>query len=238
MKVIGAGLPRTGTLTQKVALEMLGFGPCYHMVNVLGDLEQVPLWRGALEGRHDWDQILDGFQSCVDWPTSFYYRELVEAYPDAKVVLSVRDPLRWEQSMRQTIWDTLAGDSVFRFLSHAATKVNERWCRYIDLMSEMWEVHGTFDDDANDELHKSMDRHVEAVRNNIPADRLLVWEVREGWGPLCEFLEVDEPDAPFPHLNDTLVYQDRIAEASLGMLNEWWSQRSAARGSASGHAAA
>jgi Sulfotransferase domain len=238
MKVIGAGLPRTGTLTQKIALEMLGLGPCYHMVNVLADLDQVPLWRGALEGRHDWDQILSGFQSCVDWPTSFYYQELLEAYPEAKVVLSVRDPLRWEQSMRQTIWDTLAGDSVYRTLSLAATKVNEPWCSYIDMMTNMWERHGTFADDANDELYKSMDRHVEAVKSNVPAGQLLVWEVRDGWGPLCEFLQVDEPDAPFPHLNDASVYQDRIAEASLRMLNEWWSQQGSAREPASGHAPA
>src|SRR5436853_7037668 len=102
MKLIGAGLPRTGTLSQKVALEMLGLGPCYHMVNVLGDLDQAEGWRRALEGQGPWDEIFDGFQSTVDWPGSFFYKELVEAYPDAKVLLSVRDPEAWTRSMRDT----------------------------------------------------------------------------------------------------------------------------------------
>src|SRR5205807_741551 len=97
MKVIGAGLPRTATLTQKVALEMLGQGPCYHMVNVLADLDLVPLWRAAYDGNADWDRIFDGFESTVDWPGGFFYRELMDRYPEAKVLLSVRDPEAWER---------------------------------------------------------------------------------------------------------------------------------------------
>ena len=90
MKVIGAGLPRTGTLSQKVALEMVGLGPCYHMVNVLANLELAPQWRRAMDGDAQWDEIFDGFESTVDWPGSFFYRELIEVYPEAKVVLGVR----------------------------------------------------------------------------------------------------------------------------------------------------
>ena len=92
MKVIGAGLPRTGTLSQKVALEMLGFGPCYHMVNVLTELPLAEQWAGAMEEPADWDAIFGEHESTVDWPGSFFYRELADAYPDAKVVLSIRDP--------------------------------------------------------------------------------------------------------------------------------------------------
>ena len=98
MKLIGAGLPRTGTLSQEVALDMLGYGPCYHMVNVLADLELVSQWSDALDGNGDWTQIFDGFQSTVDWPGGFFYRELIEVYPEAKVLLSVRDPDAWERS--------------------------------------------------------------------------------------------------------------------------------------------
>src|ERR1700677_4666254 len=90
MKVIGAGLPRTATLTQKVALEMLGFGPCYHMVNVLSNLDLAPQWQEALEGSSDWDELFLGSQSTVDWPGAFFYRELMDFYPEAKVLLSVR----------------------------------------------------------------------------------------------------------------------------------------------------
>ena len=90
MQVIGAGLPRTGTLSQKIALEMLGFAPCYHMVNVLGNLDLAEDWRRALDGDQRWDEIFDEFESTVDWPGSYYYRELMDKYPDAKVVLGSR----------------------------------------------------------------------------------------------------------------------------------------------------
>ena len=92
MKLIGAGLPRTGTLTQKLALEQLGFGPCYHWVNVIADLDQVQLWDRALDGEAVWDEVFAGFDSTVDWPGGYFYRELADVYPEAKVLLSVRDP--------------------------------------------------------------------------------------------------------------------------------------------------
>ena len=122
MKVIGAGLPRTGTLSQKVALEMLGFGPCYHMVNVLTDLPLARQWEQAIDGGVDWDEVFGGeaeHESTVDWPGAFFYRELADTYPDAKVVLSVRDPEAWERSMLDTIWDVLYGHSVMAHISMA-----------------------------------------------------------------------------------------------------------------------
>ena len=98
MRLIGAGLPRTGTLSQKVALEMLGLSPCYHMVSVLADLEQAPLWDRAVKGENVWDEIFGGYESTVDWPGGRFYKELMEHYPDAKVLLSTRDPRRWAES--------------------------------------------------------------------------------------------------------------------------------------------
>src|SRR5579884_1658098 len=119
MKVIGAGMPRTGTLTQKVALEMLGLGPCYHMVDVLADREQASLWEQALDGEGPWERIFAGYQSTVDWPGGYFYAELAERYPEAKVLLSVRDPAAWERSMRQTVWSVRHGESLIRLLSSA-----------------------------------------------------------------------------------------------------------------------
>src|SRR5215469_1351729 len=98
MQVIGAGLPRTATLTQKISLEMLGIGPCYHMVNVLSDLSLVPQWAAAFDGGADWDKIFGPAQSSVDWPGSFFWRELAEYYPEAKVLLSVRSSGSWANS--------------------------------------------------------------------------------------------------------------------------------------------
>src|SRR5271170_278131 len=147
MKLIGAGMPRTGTLTQKVALEMLGLGPTYHWVNVLADLSQVELWERALDGRGPWEEIFSGFGSTVDWPGGYFYRELMEVYPDAKVLLSVRDPERWEPSFRETVWNMGHGESLIRLLSSARGQVDPQWRRYLGLVDRMfWGEQGTFAD--------------------------------------------------------------------------------------------
>jgi hypothetical protein len=223
MKVIGAGLPRTGTLSQKVALEMLGFGPCYHMVNVLTNLPLSKQWEQALDAEVDWDEVFGEHESTVDWPGAFFYRELADAYPDAKVVLSTRDPEAWEKSMRDTIFDTIYGQSAAAHISKARELVDPEWQHYIRLMSRMWAAQGIFSGGAilPGQLAEAIARYQEQVQRNIPEDRLLVWSVGEGWEPLCNFLEVDVPDAQFPRLNDSKMYNDRIVDASLMVLKEW-----------------
>ncbi|MGH2883578.1 MAG: sulfotransferase family protein, partial [Solirubrobacteraceae bacterium] len=144
MKVIGAGLPRTGTLSQKVALEMLGFGPCYHMVNILTDLPLSTQWEQAMDGEADWDELFGEHESTVDWPGSYFYRELADAYPDAKVVLSTRDPEAWEKSMLDTIWDVIYGESTMAHISKARMRVDPDWHGYIELMARMWAAQGIF----------------------------------------------------------------------------------------------
>jgi len=235
MKLIGAGLPRTATLTQKVALEMLGFGPCYHMVNVLGNLDLVPQWQAALDGNADWDTIFDGFQSTVDWPGSYYYRELTERYPDAKVLLSVRPPEKWEHSMMTTIADLHVGDSVMTYLSLAAERLNPKWRAYNDMMRDMWTRFGAYDGrGGTNDLQPVFTRYNDEVKGNVPPDRLLVWEATDGWEPLCEFLGVDVPSDPLPRLNDSETFAKRVDEMSVATVNEWWQQQQAADGAAVG----
>jgi hypothetical protein len=224
MRLIGAGLPRTGTLSQKVALEMLGLAPCYHMVNVLGDLDQAATWRRAMDGEAVWDEVFDGFPATVDWPGSFFYKELADFYPDAKVLLSVRDAESWERSMRQTIWGLFYGDMLIRDLSVARCRVDPKWRSYIAMMEEMWEKSGLISDGAAttpDSMRNAMERFNQEVQEAIPSDRLLVWSVGDGWEPLCNFLELPIPDTPFPHLNDSRVFAERIVDGALLAISEW-----------------
>jgi len=227
MKLIGAGMPRTGTLTQKMSLEMLGLGPCYHMVDVLADLEQADLWKQALAGEPDWNEIFDGFQSTVDWPGGYFYRELADFYPEAKILLSVRDPEAWERSMRETVWAVRNGESLIRLLSSAQGHINPRWQGFLDMVDGLlWQGEGTFGGGHSEpgQMIETMNRHNEEVKASIPPERLLVWSVTEGWEPLCEFLEVPIPGVPVPHINDRKEFLNRIIDGSLAALNEWREQ--------------
>jgi hypothetical protein len=231
MRVIGAGLPRTGTLTQKLALERLGVGPCYHWVNVLADLDEVDVWNRALDGEGPWREVFAGFEASVDWPGGYFYEELMEAYPQAKVLLSVRDPHAWERSFRQTIVAMCHGESLMRLLSSARGEVDPRWRRYLALVDRMfWGEQGTFAAGyaLPEQLIEQMERHNERVRRAVPPERLLVWEVSEGWGPLCEFLEVDVPSEPLPHENERETFVERVTGAAIGALQEWHERKVAA----------
>ncbi len=199
MKVIGAGLPRTGTLTQKIALEMLGFGPCYHMVNVLSDLSLVQQWSIAFEGGANWDKVFAGHESTVDWPGSFFYRELIDVYPDAKVLLSVRPADQWAKSMTNTIWDVVYGDSIVHDLSQARTRIDEGWDDYMSLITAMWEKSGLLPSNvAGDPGPGRAGRGIRQVQRRGSGGQFqptgsLCGAYADGWEPLCEFLEVPVP---------------------------------------------
>jgi len=224
VRVIGVGMPRTGTLTQKIALEILGFGPCYHMVDVLADLNQAELWQAAIDGESPWREIFSSYQSTVDWPGGYFYRELIDVYPDAKVLLSVREPEEWERSVRQTIWAVRHGESLVRLMSSAQAVINPRWKAYLDMIDQLlWRDTGTFAAGHSEpgQLIEVMERHRDDVLSVVPPERLLVWNVSEGWDPLCEFLHVPVPFQPFPRTNDSREFLNRIIDGSLDALNEW-----------------
>ena len=201
LKVVGAGFGRTGTLSLKVALERIGFGPCYHMVEVFPRPEHVAMWhRLAFEQSMDWDEIFRGFHATVDWPAARWWREIAAHFPDAKVLLSVRDSEAWYKSVTDTIYQPMK--------SPAPDGVPE----LVRLQSEMARkaiLDETFDNRFEDKAHaiEVFRKHNQAVRDAIDPARLLVFDVREGWGPLCHFLEVPIPDEPFPRLNDTATFQ-------------------------------
>jgi Sulfotransferase domain len=230
MRVIGAGLPRTATTTQTVALEQLGFGACYHMRDLLADLENgLPLWESVADGSPDWERTFDGANSTVDWPSARFYRELMDYYPDAKILLSVRDAEGWVRSMRATVWGIFHGDSVIHHVSDARAVLDPLWQRYTALMRRItWEdrTGALAGDTSTDEgLAAVMNRWNDEVKRTVPADRLLVWDPAEGWEPLCAFLEVEVPAEPLPRLNDTMSFREGIIGGALGVLNEWWDER-------------
>jgi hypothetical protein len=204
LKVVGAGFGRTGTLSLKTALETLGFGPCYHMMEVFPRPNHVAMWhRLAFENQIDWDALFEGFQATVDWPSARWWREIAAHYPDAKVLLSVRDPEAWYKSMIETIYQPMK--------SPAPDGVPE----LVRLQSEMVRkaiLGETFDNRFEDKDHalEVFKRHTQEVRDAIAAERLLVFDVREGWAPLCRFLDVQIPKEPFPRLNDTATTQAMI----------------------------
>ena len=169
MKVIGAGLPRTATTTQAEAFEILGFGHCYHMRDLLMDPErQLELWDAVTRGEPDWEEIFQGAQSTCDWPGARYYKELAEYYPESKVVLTVRTPESWVRSMRETVWAIYFGDSVMHHMCEARAVLDPGWRKFMDVMTTMTWADGilgppeaTYDDTSFGEL---MERWNERVK--------------------------------------------------------------------------
>ncbi len=209
MKVIGAGFGRTGTASLKRALEELGFGPCYHMTEVFANPEHADFWLSAWRGEPvNWDGVLGSYEATVDWPACTFYEELMERHPDAKVLLSVRDPEKWYESTRNTIYelDKISTGSPLSRLSFALLSllVFGTFNTSQAPMGNEIVFRGTFDGRFEDKHHaiEVFNRHNEEVLRRVPKERLLVYEVKDGWGALCEFLGVKEPDKPFPHLND------------------------------------
>src|ERR1700687_6131658 len=204
LKVVGAGFGRTGTLSLKTALEKLGFGPCYHMAEVFPRPDHVRMWHQlAFANSIDWDLIFTGFQATVDWPAARWWREIAAHYPDAKVLLSVRDPEAWYKSM---------SDTIYQPMKSTAPDGAPELARLQSEMIRKSVLAETFDNRFEDKGHaiEVFKRHNQAVRDAIDPARLLVFDVREGWAPLCRFLDVPIPDEPFPRLNDTATTQAMI----------------------------
>ena len=199
LQVVGAGFGRTGTLSLKNALEKIGFGPCYHMMEVFPRPEHVAMWHKlAMTGAMDWDLVFRGFKATVDWPGARWWREIAARYPEAKVLLSVRDPEAWYKSMTDTIYQPMkSGIPAAAAVPEMVRQQNEMVRKAI--------ISDTFDNRFEDKAYAIdvFQRHVDEVKKTIAPARLLVFDVREGWAPLCRFLEVPVPSDPFPRLNDT-----------------------------------
>lgn len=225
LEVIGAGFPRNGTMSLRSAFETLGYAPSYHMSEVLvprpGLNEgHAKAWADFIEGKHamEWEPLFASYRSCCDFPSSAFYRELVEAWPNARVVLTKRDPERWYTSystmMRAVRPLLLAGFVVphLRDFRRVVDGLHERVFDAQRLDRDTW--------------IRAYVRHNEEVVRTVPADRLLVFDLCEGWEPLCEFLGQPVPNEPFPHLNEgkDLAAQSRRVLTRI-LMGRWGAAR-------------
>src|SRR5215213_5257491 len=196
LQVIGAGFGRTGTASLRDALERLGFGPCDHMRENFAHPERFPLWEAALRCKDagepiDWRPLLDGFRAIMDFPGAYFWRELIAAHPDAKVILTIRDPERWYDSAQATIF------SVPQEQMSGVAQELDRTRIFGDRLDDRAHCQAVFT------------RHNQVVQEMVPPERLLVFDVKEGWEPLCAFLDFPVSEAePFPPVHAAAAFQD------------------------------
>ncbi len=205
LQVIGAGFGRTGTLSLKHALEKLGFSKCYHMMEVVANDDHIERWREVARGEPiDWDVLFRGYRAAVDWPSCNFWEAQLAQFPDAKVLLSERDPEHWYKSVMNTIYpSSLAG----RKVEDPAIRVR------VEMAFEViWDA--LFDGRMDDKKHVIgvYLAHNQRVKRLVPADKLLVFDPADGWEPLCAFLDRDVPEEPFPRVNTTEEFHERMQE--------------------------
>jgi hypothetical protein len=206
LKIVGAGFGRTGTLSMKAALEQLGFKKCHHMMEVFPSDFQLTSWHEiGRGGKPDWDEVFHGFQASVDFPSSSYWRELAAHYPDAKVILTTRSFDSWYESVLDTIYPVSKKIPGWMTVIPKIRKIKQM------THDNIWNrvFHDRFED--RDYAREIFEQHEASVKAEIPVGRLLVFHPKEGWEPLCAFLDVPVPDTPFPNVNDRADFKKRVA---------------------------
>ena len=207
LKVIGAGFGRTGTLSLKHALEQLGFDRCYHMMEVNQQDGHHQIWSDAHHGKPvDWDALFEGYQSTVDWPSCNLWREQAAQYPEAKIILSLRDPDKWYDSVMNTIY---LSSAAARDADQEKMQFFGKW-----VFDIIWDR--VFDGRMDDRAHviDVYNRHNQSVIDEVPSDRLLVFEASHGWNPLCTFLDVPVPDSDYPRVNSTEDFKENMRKVT------------------------
>ena len=201
LEVIGAGFGRTGTLSLKLALEQLGFAPCYHMVEVFTHRGHAEVWHAAARGEPvDWTALFAGHRAGVDWPVCHFWREFSVWYPQAKFILTERDAESWYSSISKTILESLDRDFDGADPDQGAMR------KMINYLIRDKTFHGRLDKDSVIAVYG---RHNQEVKDTLQRSRLLVFDAPQGWGPLCEFLNVPVPAALFPKTNSTEEFRAR-----------------------------
>ena len=225
MKVIGVGFGRTGTRALKLALEQLGYGPCYHMSEVIAEPSRIRQWLEIGEGATpSWERVFAGFEATMDWPAAAYWQDLAEHYPDAKVILSVRDLERWYDSVSATIFASALRErrplpAHRRLIRWLVTKRAPDFALY-PRMARATIVDRVFGGRIEDRAHvlKVFEQHIANVKASISSERLLVCDVREGWTPICSFLGCPVPERPFPNINERVAFRRKRPRRLLRLI--------------------
>jgi len=205
LKVIGLGLGRTGTYSLKTALEQVGLGPCHHMERVAQNMPvQLPLWNALLENPTNFEAAYEGMQSAVDWPTAAFYKELYQHYPNAKFILTHRSKESWAESFGSTIYKLLSDRE------NAPAPIQE----WLNMVVKVIEKTGFSMGLDYEGLAERYEAHNKAVRELIPDGQLLVYQVKEGWEPLCKFLNVEAPTMDFPRTNNREEFWDLVKSST------------------------
>ncbi len=203
LRVVGAGLGRTGTLSLKLALEQLLGAPCYHMMEAFGRPTDIGVWQRASNGDFpDWPEFLSGYRAAVDWPASAFWSELAHAFPEALILLSTRPAEAWYKSAHDTIFRGFRDGSIDRAPAVAPL---------LEMVTDLFKARFTMDLENRDACIAAFEAHNQNVRETAPRHRLLEWQPGDGWEPICAALDLPVPDEPFPHRNTTAEFNSRRA---------------------------
>ena len=204
MEVIGVGIGRTGTLSLKVALEKIGFAPCYHMLDVIMHPGDIKIWLAIGGGKDlDWKKLFKKYKAGVDYPFPTNYLKYLEKNPNTKVILTIRDPEDWYESAKETIYPI--------------QRVLINWLPFGKIVGRTTIWHKLFNGRFKDREFAIdvFKKHIEEVKVNVPKEQLLIYNIKEGWGPLCEFLNVQIPRESFPHVNRRLSMKIMMIFSSI-----------------------
>lgn len=209
LKVIGAGLSRTGTFSLKHALEKLGFDECYHGLDFAKNREHIDLVYPGIHGEKvDWDSVFTGkCQAAVDFPSALFYKQMMEAYPDAKVILTVRETEKWYESVYESVWKPTRDPESFKKMFNDNDGKLHELLFHSEFMKNLEDKEATI---------REFEKHTEEVKATVPSDKLLIFSIKEGWEPLCKFLDVDIPSIPFPRVNDRQSLVRKLEAAEEG----------------------
>lgn len=223
IQIIGAGFPRTGTNTLRESLNMLGYVKTYHMKELLVHPEDLQYWSELRQTKTtNWDALYNGYKATVDYPCYPWYKEHMKRYPDAKVILSTRPFEKWYESFSSTIWRAQNPTEEQRAAMAERVKDDPRLQKVMKVMQFAKEIiigdhfQNRFED--KEFMKEVFDKHHEEVKAFVPADKLLVYNVSEGWEPLCQFLGKPKPDTALPHTNKKEDFAEMLNELMKGEL--------------------